>query len=200
MTLQVFPNLPGMAWSLTRSPIWKTGIQTTQSGRELRAGFMSYPLYKWSTTFDVLRTVSSLLEFQQLIGFYNLMAGSALPFIYYDPDDVLATAQGFGTGDGVTTQFQLVKNLGNIYVEPVGFANTGSAFFINGTLQTSGYAVNSPYNGWITFSSAPGNGLALTWTGTYAYVCRFLSDTVDFSKIYSTIYEAQKLEFMSVKP
>lgn len=200
MTLQVFPSLAGQAWPLTRAPIWKTGIQTTQSGREMRTAFMSYPLYKWSTEFDLLRSSISFLEFQQLIGFFNLMSGAALPFVYYDADDTNATGQFFGTGDGVTKQFQLVKNLAAIYVEPVGYANVGSSFFINGVLQISGYAVNSPYNGWINFGIAPSAGTSLTWSGTYAYVCRFLSDTTEFTKFQGGLYEAKKLEFMSLKP
>lgn len=202
MTLSVFPSLPGLGWPLTRAPIWKTTIQTTQSGREMRAANMSYPLYKWSATYDVLRTAASLNEFQQLMGFYNLMSGSVTPFVYNDPDDNTATVQGFGTGDGTTKQFQVLKNLGGIYVEPVGFVNTsGLTVFDNGsTVSGANYTVNSPYNGWITFTTAPVTGHALTWTGTYGYVCRFLADTYEFSRIYSGIYESKKIEFQSIKP
>lgn len=200
MTIQVFPQLPGQGWPLTRSPMWQTGVQKTQSGRELRAGFMSYPLYKWAATYDVLRNSSSLLEFQQLIGFFNLCSGMATQFLFTDPDDNAGTALGFGLGDGSTRQFPMMKSFGG-FAEPAGFVNGGASVYINGTLQSgSTYALNSPFWGWITFNTAPGSGLPLTWTGTYAYVCRFFADTYDFDRDFSTLYSAKKLEFVSVKP
>lgn len=200
MTLPVFPQLPGQGWPLTRSPMWQTGVQTTQSGRELRASYMSYPRYKWSATFEVLRTAASLTEFQQLLAFFNAAAGQFGQFVFNDPDDNTATAQAFGLGDGSTKQFQVTKSYGG-YVEPVGFINSGQSIFINGTLQSAAtYTLNSPYNGWITFTTAPGSGLGLSWSGTYGYVCRFLADTYDFDRFMNLLYSVKKLEFISCKP
>lgn len=198
MTLAVFPQLPGLGWPLTRSPQWQTGIQTTQSGRELLAGFMSYPRYKWSATFDLLRANSTTPEFQQLLAFFNACAGMATQFVFNDPDDNTATAQGFGTGNGAMTQYQVIKSFGG-YAEPAGFINASPTFYANGS-PIGAPTLNAPYNGWVTFSTPPASGAVLTWTGTYGYVCRFLADTYDFDRSFSQIYGMKKLEFISCKP
>jgi uncharacterized protein (TIGR02217 family) len=201
MTLPVFPQLPGLGWPLTRSPMWQTGVQKTQSGRELRASYMSYPRYKWSATFEVLRAAAiyNLAEFQQLLAFFNASAGQFGQFVFNDPDDNTATTQEFAIADGVTTQYQVLKSFGG-YVEPAGFVNGGAQIFVGGTLLSSGYTLNSPYNGWITFATAPAASSALTWTGTYGYVCRFFDDTYDFDRFMTGLYSMKKLEFISCKP
>lgn len=196
MSNAVFPSLPGLSWPLVRSPIWKTGIQTTQSGRELRAAFMSYPLYKWSLQFDVLRTASANTEFQQLIGFFNARSGSFDSFLFSDPDDNTVTQQNIGSGNGTQTQFQLVKSYGGM-VEPVLAVNTITQVRVNG-VATSAYTVNV-MTGIITFTTAPPSGQAIDWTGTFYYQCRFLADTYDFNRVFNGIYECTKLEFTSIK-
>lgn len=212
MTLSVYPTLAGLTWPLVRTPVWKTGIQPTQSGRELRAAYMSYPLYKWSAVYDVLRTAAAFTEYQQLLGFFNLCNGSFQAFLFQDPDDYAALTQGFGTGDGSTKIFTMIKSFGG-FAEPAGYimpASPTPTIFINGASQSPGnFTLNSPANGMITFVTAPGAGTALTWTGNYQYVCRFLADTVDFEKFnggnYSVptvpgLYAVKKIEWQSIKP
>ena len=48
----IFPALPGLAWSVTKTPTFQTRIQRAVSGRELRALDYPYPLWQfdWSTT------------------------------------------------------------------------------------------------------------------------------------------------------
>jgi uncharacterized protein (TIGR02217 family) len=196
MSNAVFPSLPGLTFPIVRTPIWKTLIQTTQSGRELRAAQMSYPLYKWSLAFDVLRTASAFNELQQLIAFYNARSGSYDSFLYTDQDDNSVTDQSFGFGDGSTVAFQLTKGFGG-YIEPVLATNVITNVKVNGTV-TAAYTVNA-MTGILTFTTAPASGATLTWTGTFYYQCRFLADSYDFSKLMSGLYEAKKLEFQSVK-
>lgn len=197
MTTPVFPQLPGLGWPLTRSPIWSTGVQTTQSGRESRAQFMSYPLYKWSATYEVLRNASATPEFQQLLAFFNACAGQAVAFYFSDPDDNTATAQSFGAGDGTTKSFQLVKSYGG-FGEPVFSVNAISQVTVNG-VATGAYTVNAA-TGIITFTTAPASGAALAWSGTYYYLCRFLADTYGFDRNMSTYYGVDTIEFQSIKP
>jgi len=192
-----YPTLPGLSWPLTRTPVWKTGVQPTQSGRELRASFMSYPLYKWSATYDLLRTASAFTELQTLLAFYNQCAGMYGLFLFTDPDDNVVTTQGFGTGDGVTTQFQLVKGFGG-FVEPVGYVVAGATVYNAGV--SASVTLNSPSNGWVTFATAPASGHALTWTGSYQYVCRFLADNYDLDRFMTGLYSVKKIEWQSTKP
>jgi uncharacterized protein (TIGR02217 family) len=192
----VFPTLAGQGWNFTRSPVWKTLIQTTASGRELRAQMMSYPLYKYTLTYDFLRSNASYLELQQLMAFFNECGGSFTPFMFTDPDDNTVTNQLIATGDGVTRGFQLVKNFGG-YIEPVLAVNLITSMTVNG-VATSAYAVNSG-TGAISFTTAPPAGQPIAWSGTFYYWCRFLADTYDFDKFMYQLWQMKKLEFQTCK-
>ena len=50
----IFPALPGLAWSVTKSPTFQTRIQRAVSGRELRALDYPYPLWQFTLVFDFL--------------------------------------------------------------------------------------------------------------------------------------------------
>ena len=52
---RVFPALPGLAWSVMKTPTFQTRIQRAVSGRELRALDYPYPLWQFTLVFDMLR-------------------------------------------------------------------------------------------------------------------------------------------------
>lgn len=189
----VFPVLPGLAWPKPKAPIWHTKVQQAVSGRELRAAFRQYPVYKFTLTHDFLRADSTNAELQTLLGFFNARKGSWDSFLYVDPLDNAVTAQGFGTGDGATTQFQLVRTFGGD-IEPVMNLNGNPAIYKAGVLQTlgSGYTLS---NGLVTFATAPANGAALTWTGSYYYRCRFERDSEDFEGFLQDLWSLKKIAF-----
>lgn len=189
----VFPTLAGVAWPKPKAPIWKTAVQQAVSGRELRAAFRQYPVYKFTLTHDFLRADSTNAELQTLLGFFNARKGSWDSFLYVDPLDNAVTAQGFGTGDGATTQFQLVRTFGGD-IEPVMNLNGNPSVYKAGVLQTlgSGYTVS---NGLVTFATAPANGAALTWTGSYYYRCRFERDSEDFEGFLQDLWSLKKISF-----
>jgi len=189
----VFPTLAGVAWPKPKAPIWKTTVQQAVSGRELRAAFRQYPLYKFTLTHDFLRADSTNAELQTLLGFFNARKGSWDSFLYTDPLDNAVTAQSFGTGDGATTQFQLVRSFGGD-IEPVMNLNGNPSVYKAGVLQTlgSGYTIS---NGLVTFATAPANGAALTWTGSYYYRCRFERDSEDFEGFLQDLWSLKKISF-----
>lgn len=206
MAYPVFPSLAGLGWPVVRTRTGKTLVQEATSGKETRVQLWTYPRYKWSLQFDVLRTDAALAEFQTLMGFVNQVAGQAQPFLYTDPDDQQVTAQNIGTGDGATTQFQLVRILGG-FTEPVQAIGPG-----NGTLSVNGSALtygtsagqwhwNNDFGlgGTLTIVTAPAAGAAITWTGSYYWLCRLLSDDAAFSADMQGFYSLKKLEFQQVK-
>jgi uncharacterized protein (TIGR02217 family) len=204
MTIPVFPTLTGLEWPLVRSPIWKTIRQESTSGAEVRIGTYTYPRWKWSASVSILQSAVSIADFQTLVGFINSRNAGVLPFNYTDPADNSVVSQSFGTGDGTTTQFQLVRAFGG-FVEPVFSLNGSPSIYVNGTLKT----VTTDYilggTGIITFSSAPAANAALTWTGSYYWLCRFDEDTHDFSafsvNLQNTgyLYSMSKISFTSIK-
>lgn len=119
MSNAVFPTLPGLTWNVIKAPRWSTRVQRSVGGKEMRAAYWSAPIYTWTLTFELLRQASAFAEFQTLIGFFNARQGKFDSFLFTDPADNSVAGQNFGTGDGVKTQFQLVRTYGgnneNVY-------------------------------------------------------------------------------------
>ena len=196
-----FPTLSGIRWDVKKRPRFNTIVQRTASGKEIRSALMSYPLWEFELSYDVLRADSVNHELQTLMGFFEQMLGSCTAFNYTDPTDYSVTAQSIGTGDGVTADFQLVRTLGG-FIEPIQNINTIVGIYDNGSPVTQGagpgkYTINS--TGLVTFGTVPTSGHALTWSGTYYFRCRFLDDLIEFNNFMYNLFECQKVAFVSVK-
>jgi uncharacterized protein (TIGR02217 family) len=196
MSNAVFPNLPTMAWPIKRSPRWSTRIQESVSGKETRVGFWSYPRWEYSLSFDVLRSLGAFTELQQVAGFYNARNGAYDDWLFNDLYDNTCLLQGFGTGDGSTTVFQLARAYGG-YVEPVRAVNTLTQVRVNGSASVT-HTLN--FNtGVITFAAAPGAGTALDWSGTFYWRCRFAEDHIDFNMSMNGLSDLKSLKFRTLK-
>lgn len=199
MTIPVFPTLHYLM-PVKRTPIWSTLKQKSISGQETRLGLWSYPQWRYELQYETLRSSAAYNEFQSLVGLYNQVGGSASVFSYTDPYDNSATAQQIGVGDGTTTRFQLVRTLGG-FVESV-FAPTSVAISetISGTttvIASTAYTVGT--TGAVTFAAAPAAGAVIDWTGTFAWLCRFDDDTLDFQQDYASFWSAKSVKFSTVK-
>lgn len=197
MSNAAFPSMPGIKWGSVKTPMWSTKVQKAASGRELRAAYFSYPLYKFSLSYEVLRS-GALAELQTLVGFFNARQGSFDSFCYQDPEDNTVTAQQFAVAVAGQTQYQLVRSYGG-YVEPVLALNGVPAIYVGGVLQTPGthYTVSSL--GLVTFIVQPAAGQALTWSGGFYYRVRFLQDSADFERFLYQLWSLKKIEFQTVK-
>lgn len=203
MSTAVMPSLAGLGWPVTRTPVWDTIVQQAISGKETRIAKQSYPRWKWELTYTILRSAAAFTELQQLAGFFNSRQGMFDTFLYQDADDNSVTAQAIETGDGATTAFQLVRGFGG-FIEPVLAPNTGGTIniYLNGVKQTSGYTVSAwgtSTPGVLTFTSAPGSGVAITADFTYYWPCRMSDDSLPFELFMSQYYSAKKFAFISVK-
>jgi uncharacterized protein (TIGR02217 family) len=196
---QVYPTLPGLDFGVTRTPTWKTDVKTTPSGREFRGAQMTSALYTYTLVYEFLRDTSVYPEMRTLMGFFNARQGSFDSFLFNDPDDNTATLSLFGTGDGVTTAFQLLRTLGGT-AEPVYDLNGTATILVNGTPRALGtdYSINT--TGGVTFNVAPPLGSPVTWTGAYYWRVRFTDDTLELGKFMATFWEAKKVTFITVKP
>lgn len=198
MSNAVFPTLPGLAWNVTRRPTWSTLVKQSVSGREYRAQQYSAPLWRYKLTFEFLRASTAYPELQQLLAFFNARAGSFDSWLYADPDDSVAVLQPFGSGNGTAVAFQLVRSLGG-YTESVVDLAGAPQVYVGGVLQTAGthYTINGA--GLVTFTTAPGAGVSLTWSGSYYWRCRFLQDQTEMSKFAHQLWELRTLEFTTIK-
>lgn len=199
MSNAVFPNFPGLTFGVTRTPIWSTTPKRSVSGREFRSANMSYPRYKFKLGYEVLRQKGAYTEFTTLVGFFNARQGAFDSFLFTDPDDNTVAAQVIGTGDGSNKLFQLVRTFGG-FVEPVFDANSAPLIYVGGVLKTLtvDYTINTV--GLVTFVTAPGAGVSVTWTGTFYRRVKFTQDSAEFAKFMANLWELKTLEIETVKP
>lgn len=198
MSTAVFPAFVGLKWGIKKTPVWGTQVQTTVSKRELRAVFMSAPVYKISLSYEVLRAAVAYAEIQSLVGFYNLRSGSFDTFYYNDPDDRSATDVSCGNYATGTTVYYANKFYGS-FIEPIGaFNGNPTNVKVAGVTKTLGVDYTVSGNK-ITFLTVQTNGAAITWTGLYYWNVRFHDDHMDFDQFMKDLWEAKKVDFLSVK-
>jgi uncharacterized protein (TIGR02217 family) len=195
MSNAIFPTFPGLTWSVFKAPEWKTRVQQSVNGKEIRTAYRSRPIWKFTLSYEVLRNYLAFTEYNQLLAFYNLRQGTWDSFLFLDPSDNVASAQPFGTGDGVTTVFPLLHTIQG-WTEPIGYTNNAS-IYSNGTFQSSGvgYVLN---NSAVSFAVAPAAGVALTWTGNFYYRVRFMHDSMDFEQFMKDFWSLKKCEMVGV--
>lgn len=200
MTIPTFPtNLPGLMFGTIKSPEFDTRTLKATSGKGAWSPKRLIPIWNFELSYEFLRdNVNN--EYQQLIGFILSCLGQANPFYYTDPYDNNVVGQAVGVGDGVTTTFRLIRTFGG-FVDLIYYCPLMSAVYINGTLQTSGYALSASGaygNDSITFATAPTSGQVVTADFNFDFVCHFTDDKQDFSQLWTDFYDLKKLDFASV--
>lgn len=203
MTLEVFPSdLPGIEWNVKKIPINSTRVLTSRSGLEYRTPNWSYPKYRWSLSYSLLRqNRGGATELQSLLGFCLARQGMYEEFLYADPTDYSVTGQSLGAGTGSQTDYPLVRTMGIYWTDANLVANTVTTVYIDGVptvdytlVQTGRFGIDT-----IRFNSAPAYGEAVTADFTFYFPVRFLQDDPEFSNIFWQMWEAKKIEFQSVK-
>jgi uncharacterized protein (TIGR02217 family) len=202
----LFPTLPGLAWSVTKSPTFQTRIQRAASGRELRALDYPYPLWQFTLVFDLLRDnpTAGYDELRTLMGFFMLCRGAYGAFLFRDPSDDRVAGQQIGIGNASTTVFQLQRAMGATlpgggFQEPIVAPNVVTAVYLDGITQSpASYSIDST-TGLITFETAPGSGLIITADFSYYFRCRFIDDSYAFENFMYQLWQLKKLTFISVR-
>ena len=203
----IFPSLPGLAWSVTKTPTFQTRIQRAVSGRELRALDYPYPLWQFTLIFDLLRDkpTAGYDELRTLMGFFMLCQGAYGTFLFQDPCDYQVTGQQIGVGNASTTVFQLQRAMGASlpgggFLEPIVAPNVVDSIYLDGITQSPGTYSVDPHTGLVTFSTAPGSGLIITADYSYYFRCRFTDDSYAFENFMFQLWQLKKLTFISVRP
>lgn len=176
-----FPDC--IAYGSVFTPFWNTTHVVLGSGHEKSNANWANP----KTRANVATGVKRHEDLEDLLDFFHAVRGSHGRFriknhIDYNSahtgDTVSATDQTIGTGDGVTTAFQLKKtytvggfsNYRNIY-KPV----SGTVRASVNNVETLLFSVDTT-TGIITFNAAPGNGLVVKAGFQYDLRARFETD------------------------
>jgi hypothetical protein len=178
------PTMPlSMAAGLKKSPNFNTVRQKGSAGINSGLALKPYPTWDFQWSLDRVRghehTASSVVA--QFFGTFMATAGGAGLFLFADPQDNSVTGAQFGTGNGITTAFQLSRNIFG-YPDIIQNTNGTPTIFINGGVVGPS---DISATGVITFGSAPPPGSILTWTGSFRYLCRFDEDTIDSTRVFT---------------
>lgn len=195
MSNSVFPSLPGLSWGLARKPMWKTNVREAASGREYRSTSWTSPRWEYTLSYEFLREGNGKTELSQLLAFFNNHYGSWDSWLYLDPDYNTVTDLQIGTGNGIATQFQLLRSIGG-NLEPIYAVSGTPVFKVNGSVVTGTVGAN----GVVTLAAAPADASVVSWSGQYYQRCRFADDYVNPSKFLKDLHDLRQLRFITVKP
>jgi uncharacterized protein (TIGR02217 family) len=164
---------------------------------------MVYPLYVYNLSYEFLRDDATHNDLKTLMGFYLSRQGAFDSFLYDDTSDDSIVGQAIGTGNGSQTAFQLVRTYGG-FTEPCRdiMASPAPAIYLAGTLQGSGYTIGYANSGILTFTTAPGNGVAVTANFSYYHRVRFVEygeGDDGFSNFMSSLWDLKKVSFVSAR-
>lgn len=164
-----------ISYGSSGGPEYSTDIVETHGGHEQRNS-------NWADArarYNVAHGVKTKEQLDALISFFRARRGRADGFRFKDWTDYQGIGQSLGTGTGAQTAFQLVKRYVSgsatevrVIKKPV--AGTVSVY-LNGVLQGSGFSVATA-TGIVTFTVAPGSGVAVTADFEFDVPARFDTD------------------------
>ena len=196
------PVLSGQAWGVRRKPVFATIVALGRDMREVRSASYAVPLYEYEVILEGLASDSTSYpglgaqSFQAIYGLFLQCRGSYGSFLYTDPSDSVATAQGLATGDGIKTSFAFARSIGGSF-EPVGWVLAVASVTLNGVNQPSGWSLTVPNT--LVFVTPPGAGVLVAAGFTYAWVCHFSDDKMGFDNIMQNLWQAKSVKFRSVR-
>ena len=175
---------PGIEEGAQGGPEFATVIQESVSGQEQRIKVWAKCRARYDIGYSVLESDDPVGNYQAILQLFYGHGGQFRAFRFKDWSDYQAINQNFGIGDGVDTTYQLYKTYdpslillntpGSItYTREIYLLATAPTIKVNGVLTTD-YTISA--TGLVTFTSAPANGHALTWTGEFDIPVRFDTD------------------------
>ncbi|HEN9525227.1 TPA: DUF2460 domain-containing protein [Acinetobacter baumannii] len=202
----LFPELPGLDWDLTKTPMFNTKIMQSVNGRELRASYQAVPKYQISMSFAFLRESKGRNELQQLEGFFLERRGSFDSFLFKMPED--NEFQCTFVGDGVQTSFQLYKQINTTQIplqhtqaeqseDPLMWSeNASKPMWSDPESQMWLLQFGITTNGLLQMPIPLAAGESITISGTYYYRCRFADDEQQYTNFMSKLWKAGKVEMV----
>ena len=172
-----------LALAASGGPERRTEIVSLASGAEMRNAIWAGSRRRW----DVGSAVLKLDMLQTLVAFFEARGGRLHGFRFRDALDdrsgapgalVSATDQVIGTGDGVTTQFTLIKSYGD-YSRRIRKPVAGTIIAAVDSVETP--ITEDSVNGAVLFDSAPASGAVVSAGFRFDCPVRFDTDRLDIT-------------------
>ncbi len=187
-------------------PERKTDIVTLAGGGESRNGRWAHSRRRYNAGYGV----KSRADMQAVLAFFEERRGRLHGFLWRDGLDhssgaavPLPNDQSIGTGDGVRTEFQLVKRYGaafDPYLRIIAKPVAGSVrIAVNGVELVSGWSVDVT-TGMIGFSVPPGSGASVSAGFFFDVPVRFDTDRLDIELNGFDGAEAPSIPLLEIVP
>jgi len=187
-------------------PERKTDIVTLAGGGEKRNGRWAHSRRRYNAGYGV----KSRADMQAVLAFFEERRGRVHCFLWRDGLDHSSDGavpgpqdQVIGTGNGVRTQFQLVKRYGasfDPYLRPIAKPVSGSVrVAVNGSELVSGWSVDVT-TGIVGFAAAPAMGATITAGFLFDVPVRFDSDRLDIELDGFDGAEAPSIPLLEILP
>lgn len=184
MTIPTYRLPEGIERGSRFNPTFNNVIQEALSGNEQRFARWTKCRGVGDISYGLLNSTDTTGDFRAIVAIYRAHFASLLPFRFRDWSDYIATNENFGTGDASETQFQLTMTYDPsqillntpgslLYVRDIFLLDGAPVIKVDGTTKTvvTDYSISAA--GVVTFTAAPANGKAITWTGLFDVPVRF---------------------------
>ncbi|HHI89232.1 MAG TPA: TIGR02217 family protein [Hellea balneolensis] len=165
-----------LAKGASGGPMRRTEIVTLASGAEQR----NAPQADSRRRYDVGVGVRSLADLQTLLAFFEARRGQLHGFRFRDPFDHSAKAEQIGIGDGIQTDFQLVKtyqDAAGAWVRTITRPVAGTVAIYEDGTPAQGVSVDTN-TGLVSFNTPPASGKVLTADFEFDVPVRFDTDHI----------------------
>jgi len=187
MTLPTYRLPPDIEEGAQGGPEFATVIQESVSGQEQRIKVWAACRARYDIAYSVLNSEDPVGSYKAVLALFYAHNGRLRPFRFKDWGDYQAENTNFGTGDGANTTFQLSKLYdpsqillgapGSLtYRREIYLPATAPVIKVNGVTQTVTTHYTIGATGLVTFTSAPANGHALTFSCEFDIPVRFDTD------------------------
>jgi hypothetical protein len=155
-SLPVFPSLPGLTFTVVKTPSFSTLVETAPNGYEMRLPQTTNPIWEWTLMYDFLHdffwgSFTAVSELRTLMGFFNDQYGQSASFLFTDPDDNyvgpalvssspnIPLAQLALVNDGAGNYYSPIqRTLDGVSYEDITDLNGAIAVYADGVLCTAG--------------------------------------------------------------
>lgn len=184
MTIPAYRLPEGIERGSRFSPTFNNVIQEALAGNEQRFARWTKCRATGDISYGLLNSTDTTGDFRAILHIYRAHFESLYPFRFRDWSDYIATNENFGTGDGSTVAFQLTMTYdpsmillntpGSLqYVRDIFLLDGAPVIKVDGVTKTVVTDYNISTAGVVTFTSAPANLKAITWTGMFDVPVRF---------------------------
>lgn len=199
MSLEIFPELPGLRFDLQMTPSFNTGVSEASSGQEVRTSYQAYPRWDYDLSYEWLpNRKEGRQDLERILGFFLQRRGSFEAFLYKPPEVALQDRILVGTGDGVNSSFRLIRSIGG-FIEPAGgvAVKTDLEVFLDGELMPYPSFELSDHRD-LVFNEPPEEGVEVRASFYPLLRVRFKDDSADFTQFASRLWELQSISLRSV--